>query len=285
MTVDAEDWHNATYLQRWGGVVNPTPEVLESGLRLLDFFEQHGVKATWFMLGEVARHFPELARRVAAAGHELGIHGYHHHPIHGLTAEAFRESIRAAKAAVEDAGGTSVIGYRAVDFSLSRATWYALDILLECGLRYDSSIFPFSGPRYGVPDAASRPGPVETAGGKAIFEVPMTVGALGRVRIPGGGGGYFRHFPLALTRWVLRRAHADGVPAVFYLHPCEVEPHPRHRLVPENLSRRAALAFRLYTWTQTRNRAATFGKLAALFRERRFDSVKNVFAAELGQAA
>jgi polysaccharide deacetylase family protein (PEP-CTERM system associated) len=285
MTVDVEDWHSATYLQRWGDVVDPTPEVLESGLRLLDYFQTHGICATWFMLGEVAEHFPELPRRIAAAGHELGIHGYHHHPIHALSPDAFRESLRRAKSVVEDASGTGVIGYRAVDFSLGRTTWYALDILLESGFLYDSSIFPFAGPRYGIADASPFPGPVRTSAGRTIFELPMTVASAGGRTIPGGGGGYLRHFPLAITRCVLRRARTAGVPIVFYLHPSEVEPNPRRRLVPEGLSAAASLAFKFYTWTQTRNRAATLGKLSALCREHRFDSVRGVFAAELGLAA
>ena len=136
LSVDVEDWNNAAVLWVAGRIVPPTDDVVRNTERMLGLFEEHGVKATWFVLGEVAETFPGLVRRLAEGGHELGVHGYHHHRLHELGPTRFRESILRAKATVEGVSGTRTRGYRAVAMSLTRATWWAYDTLFEVGGEY-----------------------------------------------------------------------------------------------------------------------------------------------------
>jgi len=277
MSVDVEDWHNATVLQVSGRVIPPTESVRVNTERMLRLFEEYGIKATWFFLGEVAELFPQLVRMVAEAGHEVGVHGYHHHQIHKLTPEEFRNSIFRAKDIVEQTAGVGVIGYRAVDFGINRRSWYAFDILYEAGFKYDNSIFPFAGPRYGMSNAPLEPHWVKTDNGGCIYEIPMSVARLFGIRIPGGGGGYLRHFPFFLTRMFMRLTQREGRSVVFYLHPCEIEFPSKLQPIPDQLSSgQVALLHSCYT-TQVRNRQYTELKLRRLFQNFRFGTIRTVF--------
>ena len=277
MSVDVEDWHNAIILQVSGYVMPPTESVKRNTGRLLALFEEHNIKATWFFLGEIAEAFPQLVRMVVEAGHEPGVHGYHHHQVQQLSREEYRDSILRAKEAVEQAAGIEVIGYRAVDFSVNRQTWYVFDILSKAGFRYDSSIFPFAGPRYGMSNAPLEPHWVKADNGGYIYEIPMSVVSVLGVRIPGCGGGYLRHFPLFFTQMLMRRIHQEGRSVVFYLHPCEIEfPSTLQPIPPELKSVQVARVRRWHTFG-VRNRQYTETKLQKLFKNFRFNTMRNVF--------
>ncbi|MBN2464461.1 DUF3473 domain-containing protein [candidate division WOR-3 bacterium] len=277
--VDVEDWFNMTILESFGHLLEPSEAVVRNSERLLELFEGEGVKATWFFLGEVADRFPALVRRVVEAGHEPAVHGYHHHLVASLSPAAFRASLVKAKQAVEQAGGAMVLGYRATDFGINRRTWYALDIVSEVGFRYDSSIFPFGGPRYGMSSAPCVPHWITTNSGP-LYEIPVTVVRLLGLRLPAGGGGYMRHFPWVYTRLALSRAQSCGQPIVFYAHPYEIEyPAPLPSL-PSFLTARQVHALRREHSRQTRNRQHTVGKLKRLFKLCGFDTMGSLYAAE-----
>lgn len=277
MTVDVEDWHNATLLQVSDYVMPPTDSVKKNTERMLVLFGEYGIKATWFFLGEVAEAFPRLVQMVVESGHEVGVHGYHHHKIQKLSREEYRNSILRAKDAVEQAAGARVIGYRAVDFGINRQTWYAFDVLSEAGFRYDSSIFPFAGPRYGMADAPLEPHWIKAANGGYIYEIPMGVVRVLGMRVPVGGGGYLRHFPLFFTRMFMKQLHREGRSVVFYLHPCEIEFPFQLQPIPDQLtSKQVALMKKCYT-TQVRNRKYTETKLRKLFRNFHFGPIRTVF--------
>ena len=225
MTVDVEDYFQASAFDRF---VSRTTwceresRVVRSTHTLLEFFQRRGVHGTFFILGWVAERFPSLVRDIASCGHEIASHGYHHQLIYTLTPEQFREDVRRAKAVIEDAGNYPVRGYRAPSFSIVRSSLWALDVLIETGHSYDASVFPIHHDRYGIPDALPRTNVIERAAG-TIIEVPASTVRVAGTNVPIAGGGYFRVFPYAFTKWGIRRVNAGGDPAVFYIHPWEID--------------------------------------------------------------
>jgi len=276
MSVDVEDWLNATILQETGKVYPPGDAVLRNSETLLSLFKEYGSHATWFFLGEVAEAFPGLARQVAAAGHEIGVHGFHHHQVGALTPEEFKKSIAQAKDAIEQTAGVAVSGYRAVDFSINHETRWALDILLEVGFKYDASLFPMRLPRYGVADAPLDPHWVRTEGGGWIYEIPVTVCKFPGVRLPFAGGGYFRMLPYWLTH-LLMQWEAKRKQVVFYIHPCEVEEDYCLGTLPADLGSHEVKQIRRRFMAETRGRRNGLKKLQRLLGSHRFGSIAEAF--------
>jgi polysaccharide deacetylase family protein (PEP-CTERM system associated) len=244
MTIDVEDYFHVSAFE---DVVRRADwdfyerRVVANTRRLLDIFARADVRATFFVLGWVADREPALVRAIVAAGHELASHGYAHRLIYEQEPGAFREDIRRAKALLERIGGVAIRGYRAPSFSVTPRSRWALDVLLEEGYTYDASIFPIRHDRYGMPGAPRHPHHQRASGG-VLAEAPATTVALGPMTMPAAGGGYFRIFPYAFTRWAIRRVNEqERRPAIVYLHPWEVDP-AQPRLHASRLSR-----FRHYT--------------------------------------
>jgi polysaccharide deacetylase family protein (PEP-CTERM system associated) len=237
LTIDVEDWFHPELV--YAHVTPGDPRtVVEAGTgALLDLLRRHGARATFFVLGDVAARHPELLRRIAADGHEIGCHGMTHAPLWKLDPEAFRAELRAYRAAVRAAlGKDDSIGFRAPTFSLDAGTAWALPILAEEGFRYDSSIFPRRVRLYGVdgaPLGIYRPSPgnlARHADDGPLVEFPVAVDSLAGLRIPVAGGFYLRALPGALLNALLGRVHARR-PIVLYVHPWEcVAAVPRLRL-------------------------------------------------------
>jgi polysaccharide deacetylase family protein (PEP-CTERM system associated) len=193
---------------------------------ILEMLAAAGARATFFMLGLVVQAHPTLARRIQSAGHEIGSHGMSHRLVFQQTPEAFREETITARKVIEDAIGGPVLGYRAAEFSITRQSLWALDVLAEAGFVYDSSIFPFASGRYGIEGYPLGVQRVATSHGRHIVEIPMTVLELGSWRVPAGGGGWFRLLPQSVTRAAIRRANARGRSAILYFHPYEFSRDP-----------------------------------------------------------
>jgi polysaccharide deacetylase family protein (PEP-CTERM system associated) len=225
-TVDLEDWYQGIPVA--AGVRESAERRLHVGTnRLLDLMARHSVRGTFFILGPIAREHPELVRRIAAAGHEIGSHGTSHDLIYEMTPDRFRRETLDSMQALEDLTGMPVQAYRAAYFSITRRSFWALDILAELGFRYDSSIFPVANWRYGIPGFSRRPIRVETPSGP-ILEFPITTRRIFGRTIPTAGGAYFRIYPWFLTRDNMEAAEARGEAVVFYIHPWELDPeHPR----------------------------------------------------------
>jgi len=226
----------------------------------------HHARGTFFVLGLVARAYPDLVRRIGAAGHEVALHGMDHAPVHVMTRDVFRADVRQSRDLVEQAAGTAVAGYRAPDFSITSESLWALQILAEEGFRYDSSLFPFAGRRYGIAESFPLPYRV-LCGDAALVEFPLaTTELLGR-RVPAAGGGYFRLFPYAWHWRAVRRINRLGSPAMTYFHPYEIDadeirlsPHRiplRLRLSQgtgrRGLERRLARLLREFAWVPARD--------------------------------
>ena len=224
------------------------------------------------MLGRQAELSPDLVREVARRGHEIASHGRTHRFVYRLTPAAFRDELRRSRETLEALSGRAVVGYRAPFFSITRESLWALDVLAEEGFLYDSSVFPVRNYRYGVPGAAPDPGWVSTPAGHRLFEVPLSTvpGPFGAgPRLPLAGGGYFRLFPWALTRSLVRRLRAEGRGLVFYVHPWEYDPgHPR-----------VAMPRRLARFTHYHALDTTLGKTRRLLRELRFGTMEAAFGA------
>ena len=208
----------------------------DNTLRLLDLFDRHGVKATFFVLGWLAERYPTLVQEIHLRGHEVGSHGYAHRTLDRSSPAEFRQEVRSAKAFLEDLIHSPVVGYRAPSFSLTRETMWALEILSEEGFQYDSSLFPIRHDRYGVPNATRFPYSM-TFDDRTLHEFPMSTLAVLGTNIPMAGGGYLRLFPSWFTHWGIRRVNgAEEQPIMVYVHPWEVDPD-QPRIQGRRLSR------------------------------------------------
>jgi len=197
---------------------------------LLDLLARHEARATVFVLGWVAARQPDLIRAIAQAGHEIASHGWDHARVTHQTPLQFRTSIRRTKDVLEEISGAPVLGFRAPSFSIVPGREWALDVLIEEGYRYDSSLFPVRRPGYGYPGGSPDPHWLERPAGR-IAEVPPTTLAWCGLRLPAAGGAYFRLLPYGVVQAAFRQCDRRRVPGTFYIHPWELDPdQPRLRV-------------------------------------------------------
>ena len=225
MTVDVEDYFQVSafepYIDRaaWD---DKECRVERNVDRILELFDEHDVKATFFTLGWIAQRFPQMTRRLVEQGHELASHGWSHVRVTQQNPDQFREDVVRTKALLEDLSGQEIIGYRAASYSIGADNLWALDVLQETGHRYSSSIYPIKHDLYGMPDAprfAFKPGETD------FTEFPVTTVRFGARNFPCGGGGWFRLVPYAGMRWAMRRVNShDRESVIFYFHPWEIDP-------------------------------------------------------------
>jgi len=276
LSVDIEDWFQVGAFERivrredWDTL---QPRVERNSDAVLALFARHGVYATFFTLGWVAERYPDLIRRIAAAGHEVASHGWDHVRVFTMTPGQFRADIGRTRALLEDLTGRRVAGYRAPSFSIDSRTPWAHEILAEEGYAYSSSVAPISHDHYGWPGAprfAFRP--VKES---ALVELPVTSAKFGGKLLAAGGGGFFRLLPYRFSRWAIRQVNREGRPAIFYFHPWEIDPS-QPRLV------NAPLRSKLRHYSRL---GAMEAKLHRLIQEFRWGSVADAAAAEASRAA
>jgi polysaccharide deacetylase family protein (PEP-CTERM system associated) len=235
-TVDVEEYFQVSLFEdivprvKWDSL----PSRVEIGVnRLLELLARHETYATFFTLGWIADRHPEIVRTIAAAGHEIASHGWWHRRVPRMGREEFRAELRDSKAVLEEVSGQPVLGFRAPSFSIVPGTEWAMDVLIEEGYRYDSSLFPIrrSG-GYGYPGARPVPHTIEREGG-TLIELPMATTRFAGMRIPAAGGAYLRILPFSLVSRALSESRRAGQSAVFYVHPWEVDPdQPRIEVSP-----------------------------------------------------
>jgi polysaccharide deacetylase family protein (PEP-CTERM system associated) len=225
-TVDVEDWFQVSAFEahvrraQWDTLES---RVVRNTERLLAMMADGGCTGTFFTLGWVAERHPQLVRAIADAGHEVASHGYWHQRIPTISAAVFRDDVRRAKSVLEDAIGQSVTGYRAPSFSLTDDVPWAACVLVEEGYLYDSSRFPIARRGYGTASGERRPHTLPTPSGP-LAEYPPATWLLAGQRVPVAGGGWFRQLPLSVIRRGLAAVLREGMPAVFYIHPWEIDP-------------------------------------------------------------
>jgi polysaccharide deacetylase family protein (PEP-CTERM system associated) len=233
-TVDVEEYFQVSAFERylprdhWSGLES---RVATGVHRLLELLGRHGTTATFFVLGWVAERHPQLVKMIGDGGHEVASHGWDHRRVTEQTPAEFRNSVRRTKRTLEDIVRVPVVGFRAPSFSIVPGREWALDILVEEGYRYDSSLFPVRRRGYGYPGGGRDPYWMKLPAGRLAELPPATLRRWG-INIPAAGGAYFRLFPYALVRAALRDAARRGVPATFYVHPWEVDPEQPRLGVP-----------------------------------------------------
>jgi polysaccharide deacetylase family protein (PEP-CTERM system associated) len=265
-TVDVEEYFQVSAFasriprETWGRLESRVDRAAEC---LLELLERHGARATFFVLGWIAERSPGVVRAIANAGHEVASHGWDHARVGDQSLDAFRTAVRQSKGILEDLTGRKVLGFRAPSFSITRGTEWALDVLLEEGYSYDSSLFPVRRRGYGYRNGRREPHWLVRPAGRLAEVPPATLRCLG-YNVPAGGGAYFRIFPYALVRAALKGHEVRGVPATFYIHPWELDPEQPRFGVP---------------WlTYLRHYGGlrhTFGRLTRLLREFQFRPISD----------
>lgn len=277
MTVDVEDYLHVSafekHIRRQDWDALPC-RVEHNTDRVLGLFADHEVKATFFMLGWVAERYPDLVRRIVAAGHELASHGYSHVRVTQQTPQQFRDDVIRTKQLLEDLSGRPIHGYRAASYSIGAKNLWALEILQETGHLYSSSIYPIRHDLYGMPDAPRFPFHPHDENG--LLEIPITTVEMFKQKLPCGGGGYFRLLPYGWSRWAMRRVNQhDRQPCVFYFHPWEIDPEqPRQQGI--------GLKTRIRHYT---NLTRMNGRLRRLLREFQWGRMDQIFLAQRDHAA
>lgn len=273
LTIDVEDYfqvsafENIVRFQDWPRYES---RIERNTHKLLSLVAEKEIKVTFFVLGWVAEHYPQLVKEIYQEGHEIACHGYSHKLIYQQTKNGFREDVRKAKGILEGLTGDKVIGYRAPSFSIIEDTMWAFDVLIEEGFEYDSSIFPIRHDRYGMANWERFSHWIKRDGYGAIREFPLSTIQLFGINIPMAGGGYFRLFPYWLIRWSLQKINQqERQPFIFYLHPWEIDPE-QPRLPAGYISR-----FRHYV-----NLAGTEKKLRKLLSTFTFTRVRDILASE-----
>lgn len=269
MTIDVEDYFQVSAFndsisrEQW----SQYPCRVENNMdRILQLFSDHDVKATFFTLGWIAEKYPALIKNIVANGHELASHGRNHTRVFEQNPEQFTEDISHTKKLLEDIGGVQIKGYRAASFSIDHRNLWAYDCLSKAGYRYSSSIYPVAHDHYGMPDA---PRFSFFANSEGLVEVPISTVQLMNRLWPSGGGGYFRFFPYAISRRLIKAVNEkDERSAIFYLHPWEIDPgQPRQEGLPLKTK------FRHYV-----NLKHTYNRLEKLLQDFKWDRMDRVFS-------
>jgi peptidoglycan-N-acetylglucosamine deacetylase len=226
ISIDLEDWYTSAYLRDYVKPTQITPQIEQSTEAILNLFAATGVKATFFVLGDIAKKHRALVKRIASDDHEIASHGYSHTPLWDLTPEMFHTEIVETNKVLEDITGKKVKGFRAPYCSLQQNTAWMLDILESEGFTYDSSIFPMRTILYGVNNAPlgkygiTSQNILQHNPDARLTEIPFTLFSKGGVKIPCTGGVYGRVLPYAILKALLQSV--SGSRSInFYFHPWE----------------------------------------------------------------
>jgi len=226
LTIDVEDYFQVSAFEpyiakdQWDRM----PHRVENNThKILDLLDEKQVKATFFTLGWIAERYPEIIKRIVSDGHELACHGYEHIRVTEQTPDQFRSDVYKAKNILEQLSGKKIKGYRAASYSINASNLWALNVLQELDFKYSSSIYPVKHDLYGMPDAPRFM--FEPIAHKDFKEIPITTIRFGNKNWPCGGGGFFRFYPYALSKWALNQVNQqEQQSAIFYFHPWEIDP-------------------------------------------------------------
>ncbi len=236
-SIDLEEFYPAH-----PGLENRATSVRELVDRYLELLSRHGAYATFFVVGELARKYPDVLRHIAAAGHELGCHGDLHRTLDEFDRNTFATDLQRNRKAVEDAVGVPVEGFRAPLLSLTSDRVWAYEVLAQEGFRYSSSVLPASNPLYGWPGFGTS---VRQISG--VWEIPITLSHLPFfVQLPLYCGTYFRVLPWWLVQFKLKRDRSYPF-VTSYFHPYDIDfqqPWTMHRNAGNNPLHNALLFWR-----------------------------------------
>lgn len=257
LTIDLEDWYQT---QAWRPVArveewdNCEGRLKENTFLILDMLREYNTKATFFVVAYNAKRHPEIIRLIRDEGHELAAHGYHHNLIYLQTPKQFRDEINSAKKLIEDIAQEEVIGFRAPSWSITRECLWALDVLLELGFRYDSSI---DGAVYKI---------IQPKFPQGLLEIPRSNFRVLNISFPFAGGFFLRFYPYLFTRLGIWKENRIRRRVVVYMHPWEFD---RGRINNADIPMQAML--------DNFNLKCAKSRLTNLLKDFDFSSVKDIF--------
>ncbi|MBN2010073.1 DUF3473 domain-containing protein [candidate division KSB1 bacterium] len=225
-SIDLEDWYMGNECIKVHQAQQFEQRIDYSTSKLLDMLAEFSVQATFFVLGFLAEKNKRLIRKIHAAGHEIATHGYSHELVYNQSHDIFREELKRSILGCEDIIGEAILGHRASNWTITDKSLWALDILKESGIEYDSSIFPTKNYLYGIPGAPRY----KFVFDNGLIEYPPSVAEVVGQRIPFSGGFYLRLFPYRFIKWAIEQINSEGQPAVIYLHPWELDTEQPRRL-------------------------------------------------------
>lgn len=267
MSVDLEDYYCDLPFSEWSKYEN---RVTKNTKMILEMFEKHNVKATFFVLGYIAEKNPELIKEISELGHEIASHSYAHIDLRKVSKEQFEDDFLKSINILEKITGKKVEGFRAPFFSINKNNYWVFDILSK-KITYDSSVFPVKTQLYGIPNAPRniyRPSLSnivnEDKNGKLI-EIPMATHKIPLIgNIPIAGGFYLRFFPYWYMKWGIKKMNKEGNPAMLYIHPKDLDPEmPR---------------IKEYNWYYYYNLKSAVKKFEKLLKDFKFGTAKEVLA-------
>jgi polysaccharide deacetylase family protein (PEP-CTERM system associated) len=269
LTIDIEDWFHildigsTPSIEEWSKLES---KVTKNTQVILDLLNKHDTKGTFFVLGWVAEHFPDLVREIERQGHEIGTHGYSHELVYNLTPNEFRRDVARSLEVLARITSRPILGYRAPGFSIAHSSLWALDILVELGLQYDASIFPMSRNHGGLPGFSGEAVWLTTPLGHKILEIPVTPTTLFNKKVYLFGGGYFRLAPYSAIAAGIAQLNNQGKPALVYLHPREFDPqHPQLKMKPSR------------SFTSYVNLHKTHSKFERMIQDFKFNSIEKIW--------
>jgi len=269
LTIDIEDWYHILDVEdkkinfeNWNKCED---RVEKNTLRLLEILNERNVKATFFILGWIAERHPALVVNIKKAGHEIATHGYAHRLIYKQSHQEFADDLEKSLAIIESITKEKIIGYRGAGFSITAESVWALRIVAERGLKYDSTIFPAKRGHGGLDSAKPYPHLMYFGGNLRLWEFPISVTSVFGKSIPFSGGGYLRLFPYWFIRHAIKSINKKGFPAIIYIHPREIDvDQPRMNLPLDR-------EFKYYV-----NLSTTEAKIRALLTDFNFAPVREV---------
>lgn len=268
-SVDIEDWYQSSF-----DFNAPISELCVHNTRkVMTFLSQHNTKGTFFIQGMVAEKYPELVAEIDAGGHEVQSHGYSHRPVNKMTRVEFKDELMKTSRLIENITGKPVTGYRAPDFTIDRTSFWAFEEMYKCGIRYDSSVFPMKTRRYGIKGFEAGYSQIRAPSG-SIHELPVSVFqpcCLNISRIPVGGGGYVRLFPLFFLKYCLRALDMEESPFIIYCHPYEFNPQEWKQII-----KNVPMTRRIHQGLGRKNFQK---KISGLLRHRAFGKISDVLEA------
>ena len=234
LTVDVEDWFHVSlfrkYIKRseWTDLEST---VVPNVCKILNLFARYNVKATFFILGWVAEHYPEVVIAIKEQGHEIASHGYAHQMVFEQSKNEFHHDVKTSMEILESISGVKVKGYRAPSYSITRLSLWAIESLVELGIEYDSSIFPIKHDVYGIEDAPRFPFKLTVIDKGSLTEFPVSTTKIFGKNIPIAGGGYLRLWPYWFFKRGIEQVNNEGKPTIIYFHPWELDPQlPRFKV-------------------------------------------------------
>ncbi len=273
-TLDVEDYWCIFFRYWLNEDAVPSDAVIRNTEWFLQTLDQYDVKITCFILGNVAKEHPTLVKKIAENGHEIASHGFSHKQIFKLSKDEFRQEVRDSKKLLEDITSLPVVGFRAPAFSIMPDTQWALEILAQEGYRYDSSVYPISGRRYGWPGFSRDICKIDLPLNQSIIEVPMSTVSIAGKTLPAAGGGYLRHFPYSVTKTAIKQIQKQR-PSIVYMHPYEIDTENK-KFNMSGMSFGQKCNVMKFHIVQLRNRKTVAKKLCNLLRDFEFTTLSNV---------